>query len=214
MQRKERATINLNENYPVARSQAQGRIKIFEAVVKLLHEKAFRDITWGEIAKTAGVSEALIYQHYTDRRGLMFGVIEELLEQWQFMRRQLFRGIYGALNKLRSVIGYHITSFHQDRVFAKILLLEVRSYPLFFESRAYRLIQDYGGMILDIINEGIYSGEIRNDIDPKHIRQMVLGTIEHLCLPLIIFDREFSPDDLTDAACRIIFSGIGKKETP
>jgi TetR/AcrR family transcriptional regulator, fatty acid metabolism regulator protein len=200
----------LNEPYPVARSQAQGRIKIFESVVKLLHEKAFRDITWGEIAKTAGVSEALIYQHYTDRGGLMFGVIEELLEQWEFMRRQLFRGTYGALNKLRSLIGYHINSFHQDRVFAKILLLEVRSYPLFFESRAYRHIQDYGDMILDIINEGIFNKEIRDDIDPKHLRQTVLGTIEHLCLPYVIFDREFSPDELAHDAWRVIFSGIAK----
>ncbi len=104
-------------------------------------------------------------------------------------------------------------SFHQDRVFAKILLLEVRSYPLFFESRAYRHIQNYGDMILDIINEGIYSKEIRDDVNPKHIRQMVLGTIEHLCLPYIIFDREFSPDELADDAWRIIFSGIAKNPT-
>ncbi len=211
VQRKENKSHHPVENYSGMRPQAQGRIRIFEALVELFHEKAFRDITWGEIARTAGVSEALIYQHYKDKSGLLFTVIEELLEQSDLMRRQILKGTYGALNKLRLMIWNHFNSYNQDRVFVKILLLEVRSHPQFFESRAYQIIREYGGMILDIIQEGVYSGEIRNDVDPKHIRQMILGTVEHLVLPYVISDREFSPDELTDAACRIIFSGIEKK---
>ena len=53
------------------------------------------------------------------------------------------------------------------------------------------------------------SSEIRKDIVPEYARQIILGAIEHLCLPLVVFDREFSSDDITDEACKIIFNGIG-----
>ena len=208
----ERTNHNMNNadgpNFVSSKSRAAGWIKITAAVRKLLREKSYHDITWGEIARTAGVSEALIYQHFKDRPGLLCGVIEELLEAYVQEQRRNLQGTYGALNKLRRIIRSHIHSYNRDRVFARILLLEVRSYPLFFDSGAYRIIKDYGNMILEIVKEGIYSKEIRNDAAPEHMRQVVLGTIEHLCLPPIIFGREFSTDDLTDQACRIVFSGI------
>ena len=46
------------------------------------------------------------------------------------------------------------------------------------------------------------------DISSLHLRQMILGGIEHLCLPEIIFGREFSPDTLTEELCEFIFHGI------
>lgn len=191
-----------------ARSRAPGRIKISEAVLELLREKAYHEITWGEIARTAGVSEALIYQHFKDRNGLLCSLLEELLTIYVQELGQALHGIYGALNKLHQVIYSHVNSLNRDRVFAKILLLEIRSNPRYFESGAYRIVRNYGDMILDIIKEGVYYGEIRNDAAPEDIRQIVLGTIEHICLPYVVFGREFSPDDLADRACRIIFSGI------
>lgn len=198
-------------NAPSSRSKAAGWKKITAAVRKLLQEKSYHDITWGEIARTAEVSEALIYQHFKDRPRLLCRVIEELLEAYVQEQRQNLKGTYGALNKLRTIIRSHINTFNRDRVYAKILLLEVRSHPLFFESGAYQIIKEYGSMILEVIKEGVYNGEIGTEAAPEHIRQAILGTIEHLCLPLIIFGREFSTDEMTDTACRIIFSGIATK---
>ena len=191
-----------------SKSKAAGWIKITAAVRKLLQEKSYHDITWGEIARTAEVSEALIYQHFKDRPGLLCDVIEELLTAYVQEQRQNLTGTYGALNKLQRIIRTQIHTYNRDRVFAKILLLEVRSYPLFFDSGAYRIIKDYGNMILEIIKEGVYNGEIRKDVTPEHIRQLVLGTIEHFCLPHVIFGREFSTDELVDEACRLVFAGI------
>ena len=195
-------------SFPASKRKAPGRIKIANAVKKLLWEKSYSHITWGEIARTAGVSEALIYQHFGDREGLLCGVIGELLEEYILAQRQALQGTYGALNKLRRLIWSHLNQYNQDRVFAKILLLEIRGIPRFFESEAYQVIQEYGTIILEIIKEGVYNHEIRDDVQPEHIRQVILGTIEHLCMPKIVFNREFSSDELTDEACRIIFPGI------
>ena len=47
-----------------------GRIRLAQSLVALLEEKEFTAISAAEIAKHAGVTDALIYKYYKDKRGL------------------------------------------------------------------------------------------------------------------------------------------------
>jgi len=192
-------------------SDPPGKVKIAEALKILLREKDFNSITTADIARTAGVNEALIYRYFKDKRGLLHDVLAEYLEDYiekiEFDRK----GIKGAANKLRQLIWDTIYLYQQDRVFAKILLLEVRNFSGYFESETYQIVRHYGKALLNLIKEGAASGEFRDDISPSHIRQIILGCIEHLCLPAVIFHYDISPDKLTADICDVIFEGIVKK---
>ena len=59
----------ISEVTPVIHSFPPGRIKIVEAVKHLLENRDFQAITTAEIAKTAGVTEPLIYKYFKDKRG-------------------------------------------------------------------------------------------------------------------------------------------------
>lgn len=193
---------------PKARSQPPGRIKIMNALRSLLEEKEFSAITWAEIAKTAGVNEGLIYKYFKDSHNLLYQVLKELLEDYRARLVLEIKGIEGSLNRLRKLIWSTINFYSTDRVFARILLLEVRSFPDYYHSETYQLVTKYANMILEIIEEGIQAGEIRDDIPPKQLRQVVLGMIEHLCLPGLLFDRDMSPDILTQDICKVLYRGI------
>ncbi len=187
---------------------APGYIKIVGALKLLLKEKEFNAITWAEIARTAGVNEALIYKYFHDKRNLLYKVLRQFLEKYVAQVEEELKVTSGALNKLRKAIRAHFNAYSQDRIFAKILVLEVRNYPDYFKSETYELVKHWANSILEIIEEGVSNGEIRSDISSRHLRQMILGGIEHLCLPEIIFGREFSPDTLTEELCEFIFHGI------
>jgi len=195
---------------PKARSQPPGRIKIMNALKSLLEEKEFSAITWAEIAQTAGVNEGLIYKYFKDRRNLLHQILKEYLEGYIERFKFDLKGIEGALNKLRKLIWININMYSSNRVFAKILLIEVRNFPGYFHSETYHLVQDYANLILEIIEEGIQAGEIRDDIPSKHLRQVILGSIEHLCLPSLFFNKEIDPDVLTENLCKILFEPIKK----
>jgi AcrR family transcriptional regulator len=192
-------------------SDPPGKLKIAEALKILLREKDFNAITTVDISRTSGVNEALIYRYYKDKRGLLHDVLAEYLED--YVEKMAFdsKGIKGAANKLRKLIWDTINLYHQDRVFAKILLLEVRNFRGYFESDTYQIVRQYAKSMLNLIKEGVDNGEFRDDISPSHIRQIILGSIEHLCLPAVIFQSEISPDKLTDDICDVIFEGIVKK---
>jgi AcrR family transcriptional regulator len=185
-----------------------GRIRLAQSLVTLLEDREFGAISAAEIAKHAGVTDALIYKYYKDKRGLLHHVLSEYLLQFDHQLRMALKGVKGALNKLRKLIWTHINVYANNRVFAKILLLEVRNYPDYYKSETYELVKIYSDVVLEIIEEGISEGEIRGDISPKFMRQCILGSIENICLTGIVFNREISPDLLTEDLCEFIFNGI------
>ncbi len=185
-----------------------GRIKIAQALKSLLKEKEFSAITTAEIAKNAGVTEALIYKYFKDKRDLLHQILSEYLEQYRAQMGQDLKGIKGAFNKLRKLIWSHINVYATNRVFARILLIEVRNYPDYYKSETYSRVKEYSNIVLRIIEEGVRNGEIRADVPAKLIRHSILGSIEQVCLSGITFGKDINPDELTEQICEIIFRGI------
>ena len=190
------------------KSPPPGRIKIMQALKLLLERKEFGAVTTAEIAKQAGVTEALIYKYFKDKRDLLHQVLREYLEQYQVQVENDLKGIKGALNKLRKLIWSHINVYATNRVFAKILLIEVRNYPDYYKSETYSRVKEYSNIVLQIIEEGVADGEIRKDVPARLIRHSILGSIEQVCLSGITFDKDIDPDELTDQICEVIFKGI------
>lgn len=188
-----------------------GRIKITRALKSLLEKKEFGAITTAEIAKKAGVTDALIYKYFKDKRDLLHQVLSEYLEQYRTQITLDLKGIKGTFNKLRKLIWSHINVYATNRVFARILLIEVRNYPDYYRSETYGRVKEYSDTVLQIINEGIRNREIRDDLPPKLLRHSILGSIEQVCLSGIIFGKDINSDDLTEQLCEIIFKGIERK---
>ena len=188
-----------------------GRIKITGALKSLLERKEFSAITTAEIARKAGVTDALIYKYFKDKRDLLHQVLSEYLEQYRTQITLDLKGIKGALNKLRKLIWSHINVYATNRVFARILLIEVRNYPDYYKSETYGRVKEYSDIVLQIINEGIRNRKIRDDLPPRLLRHTILGSIEQVCLSGITFGKNIDPDDLTEQLCEFIFHGIERK---
>ncbi|MBT8364141.1 MAG: TetR/AcrR family transcriptional regulator [Deltaproteobacteria bacterium] len=201
------AANNTAKNFKTANLPA-GRIKIVESLKYLLEEKEFGAITTAEIARTAGVTEALIYKYFKDKRDLLHQILSEYLEQYRAQITQDLGGIKGVFNKLRKLIWSHINVYATNRVFAKVLLIEVRNYPDYYKSETYQRVKEYSDIVLHIIEEGVRNNEIRGDISPKLMRYGILGSIEQVCLSGITLDRNIDPDDLTEQLCEFFFKGI------
>lgn len=186
-----------------------GKVKIIEALKSLLEVKEFDSITTAEIARTAGVSEPLIYKYFKDKRDLLYVVLRHYLDRHLARFELDLKGIKGTTNKLRRLIWMHINVYASNRIIAKLLSLVVRGMPGFYTSETYDwIVTVYARTVLKVIEEGIANGEIRSDIPPKFIRQVLLGSLEHICLREVIFDKDIDPDELTDNLCKLLFRGI------
>jgi TetR/AcrR family transcriptional regulator, fatty acid metabolism regulator protein len=187
-----------------------GKLKIAEAMRSLLENRTFESITIAEIAATAGVTEGLLYKYFKDRRDLLHYVLKEHYQQFLVQINRDLQGIDGALNKLRKIVWSSIERYANHRVFARIILLEVRNSEGYFQSEAYALVQEFNRLVIGIINEGIAAGEIRDGLPPAYIRNALFGTIEHSCLNRILFNETVSTSEAAHCISDLLINGIKK----
>jgi len=185
-----------------------GKLKIIDAMRTLLDDRTFESLTISEIAVTAGVTEGLIYKYFKDKRDLLHHVLKEHYEHFLVQLDRDLQGIDGALNKLKKIIWSSIERYANHRVFARIILLEVRNSEEYFRSEAYALVRQYNRIIIDIINEGIANGEIRDTLPPASIRNAMFGAIEHSCLNRAIFNEPVSTNETAQVITELLFHGI------
>jgi len=188
-----------------------GGRKIIDAFIHLLRKKEFGSITTAEIAQVSGVNESLIYKYFGSKRDLLHSVLFYFVDEYVKDISITLGNIKGSLNKLRKVIWEHIDLYQHNLVFAKILLLEVRNYPGYFQTETYGVVKKYTECIRDIIEDGIREGEIKKEIPSWIIMQTIMAGIEHLSMPTLLFKKKLSTDDLTENFCKILFEGIKKK---
>ena len=189
-------------------SAPPSKFKLAQALKTLLEEKSFTAVTTAEISRTAGVNEALIYRHFKDKRGILHHILREYMQDFQAEIDRQLQVTRGALNKLQVLIRQHLRMYDSNRVFAKILLLEVRNFPGYFEGETYQHVKAHGRFLTAILNQGVESGEIRNDIPLSRLRNLILGGIEHAALAPVIFGRDMDVETQSKDLCTLIFSGI------
>jgi len=184
-----------------------GRIKIMKAFSLLMSEKDFHSITTAEIARTAEVTEGLIYKYFKDKKDLLYQVLNEHFFEFQAKIENRIANEKTCIEQLEVIIFSSLESYTANRIFSKILLLEVRNSLDFFESCAYEMVRKYTTTILSIIEKGIETGELKPETDPHILRKVILGAIEHACLGEIIFGREFDIDETSTGIANIVFNG-------
>lgn len=184
-----------------------GRIKIMRSFSELMKQKDFNSITTAEIARNASVTEGLIYKYFKDKRDLLYQVLNEHFTEFQARLESRVAGESGSIEQLEVIIFTSLESYAENRLFSKMLFLEVRNAPEFFSSSAYGMIKIYAATILEIIKTGIERGEIKADIDPYMLRKVILGAMEHACLGEIIFGRALDIDKSSSSISEIVFNG-------
>lgn len=200
----------LLEPRPLPKSGA----RLAEALKILLENKHFSSITTAEIAETAGANEALIYRYFNDKRGLLHHVLAEHLKTFILSLQIRMSRVKGAEPRIRELIRSTIRYYHSDVTVARILLVEVRNFPGYFESDTYHIVKSYARLVLELMREGIEAGILRSDISPSRIRDVVLGGLEHLCLRKVIFGHDTDVDSISDDLCEVIFAGIYRRKPP
>ena len=184
-----------------------GRQKIIEALTQLMHAKDFNSVTTAEIAEKAGVTEGLIYKYFNSKKDLLYQVLNDLFTQFNQTILKRIADKSSVIEQLEIIICSSIEYYTAHRVFARILLLEVRNSQDYFASEAYDRVRTYAHLILDAIRKGIGQGDIKPDIDPQILRKVIIGAIEHACLGEIIFSRELDAQAITQSISTIIFNG-------
>ncbi len=182
------------------------RKKILASATQVFSEKGFSDATISDIAKGADLVASGIYKHYSGKEEILFTIIEIFLTESFEKLSDHLEGIQGAENKLRKAIWFHCWNYARNKPLIKIVL-ESRSYLRFYRSLAYEAMRRYAALFTAVIREGMDLGEIGCLSSPELLRDMILGTVDHIAINWTIKDDPNTLDQ-ADGIFELIMSAV------
>ncbi|MGO4836503.1 TetR/AcrR family transcriptional regulator [Rhizobiaceae sp. 2RAB30] len=199
----------------VNRLPAERRIAdIMLAARAVFTEKGYSDALISDIAERAGVVEGSIYRFFTNKRDLLIRVVEHWYEEMIASDDEQFGGVRGTWNRIRFIIHHHLASIRREPALSRLVFQELRPDPEYRSTRLFQLNQAYTHRIIDVVKAGVAEGELRGDISPSLVRDMVYGCIEHRTWAFLRNEGEFELDATADGITDIVYRGLVADRKP
>ncbi len=188
--------------------------EIMVAARRVFCSKGYEAASTAEIAVAAGVVEGTLYRYFPTKRDLLIKVVEEFYEGILSDYEAQLKGVRGTWNRLRFMIWKHLSVMHGDPDMCRLIVHELRPWPEYRRSSIFSLNQRYTQSTLAVIREGIASGEFREDVPLRIVRDMIFGAAEHHTWAHLRKEGEFSPDAAADAITNLVYQGLERRANP
>ncbi len=186
--------------------------QILQAAEQVFAQKGFHDATIADVARQAKVSEATIYEYFPSKEELLFLIPGATARRGKENLEHVLRLIRSAADKIRAFIYDHLNFYQNHPDYASVSMLILKPNRKFVETEAYKDVQELARVLLQVIKEGMASGEFRSDIDPYLVRSAILGTIEHLVVRRVLLGKPEDLVKLADPLTDLIIGGIRTRE--
>lgn len=159
------------------------RKKLLTAALELFSRQGYRGTTTREIARRAGVSEALLFRHFPNKEDLYWSVLEEqcAVSTGRQNLDTLFRAGQDDTATFAAIAGDLLTrNFSDSRLYRLLLFCALEDHELshrFFR----RYIWDYYTGVAEHIRRRIAEGAFR-DVDPMLAARAFIGMVLHYFL--------------------------------
>lgn len=210
--------ITVTEDAPIVKKEPASKLKILAVAMDLFARRGFKGTTTAEIARQAGVNEAIIFRHFPAKGDLYAAILNAKIENesTRVIIEAAECDCLPVIDALKLVGERFFQACKNDPIFLRLYYFSaLEGHELassFYEKFASRL----NALVAKLIDRGIRDGIFR-EVDTQMAARCYIGSLRsHLLV------RELFPDfeDKTDheAIVRgftdIFLRGIGAESSP
>jgi TetR/AcrR family fatty acid metabolism transcriptional regulator len=153
---------------------------ILDAAKGAFADKGFEGTSIAGIARIAQISDGLVYRYFRNKRELLYEVLRKFYERILLdLETQVFK--HGAFSaRLEALIRRHLEVFVSDTDLCRLFISEVRTASDYEGSSIQELNRLYTSVLIRIVKDAVKTGEVRPEVNPKLLRDVIFGAIEHL----------------------------------
>lgn len=193
----------------ISAERMQGRIDaIVDAASAVFAAKGYEAASIAEIARRAEVSDGLIYRYFSNKRDLLYRVLEAFYERVVAALEKEVAKDAGFEDRLHALVRRHLGNFVADRELCRLFLSEVRVASDYKGSTIQALNRRYASVLTGLIEAGIAAGEVKADASARLIRDVIFGAIEHIAWPYVNGDGKLDVEATAHSVTALICGGI------
>ncbi len=187
------------------------KISVLEVAERLFAEKGFYETTIADLSEESGVHEASIYSYFRSKKNILFKLQTNYLEKAIYSLHEHFQGMKEPGSKLRKAIWHYLADMINNPHYAMTLMMAMRENPELYSSKDAKLLKDYSRLISNIIVDGQSEGVFRDDISPRLIKNMVLGTSVFAAFHSVVNKAPFDPNEMSDVIFQLVYNATCAK---
>ncbi|WP_380874785.1 hypothetical protein ACFB49_01320 [Sphingomonas sp. DBB INV C78] len=184
---------------------------LLDAATTQFGEKGYDATSISGIARAAGVSDGLIYRYFTDKRALLSAVLERLFERIIERTTTAVHRVAGFDNRLEQFITSQLSIFQEEPDLCRLYIRELRNSGNFRGSPLFHMTKRYTDLLVHIVEEGVQAGEVAEDTDPRMLRDVLFGGIEHIALHLLVGGQPLEVPETSKRLAHMFVAGVGKR---
>jgi len=186
-------------------------IAILQAALKVFGTLGYEETTISKIARAANLSEATIYEYFTSKEGVLFSLPDYYTAKEIKKMRDIEHYLHGAKAKMRALIQAYLEFYENNSLYSSVALLSLKGNRNFIKSKGYIAVREATHIVIEIFEEGIKEGVFRDDLDKYIVRNLVIGTIEHLAIQWVLLNRPKRITDYIEVIYDMVIRAIEKR---
>jgi AcrR family transcriptional regulator len=171
-------------------------------------QKGYAGASIVEIARASGIADGTVYKYFTNKQDLLFHVMRQFYEG---LIADVESGIarHEALAaRLRYLVRRQIEAFIEDADLCRLFIREVRTADDYPDSPLHDLNRRYTSIVVRMLDAGIARGEVRADVEPRLVRDVLYGAIEHVAWRMVSRGGRLRIEQTADQILAIVLHGV------
>jgi AcrR family transcriptional regulator len=192
---------------------SERRAALVALAAELFAERGYRATTVREIAEAAGVLSGSLYHHFDSKESIIDELLSSYLDELLAQYRAIVSEGGSSIDVLGRLVHAAFGSFDRHRAAITVFQNE-RSYLLQFPRFAYlaKNEQAVSRIWMKVIREGVASGDLRDDLDPKLAHRYVRDAI-WVAVRWYRPGGRLSSSQLADQYLTLMLDGMRARET-
>jgi TetR/AcrR family fatty acid metabolism transcriptional regulator len=181
---------------------------ILAAATRVFAEKGYSNASITEIAQAADISDGLIYKYFANKRDLLEHVLTSFYQRTiADLEAKVAKG-RNFEERLYILVSEHLSTFIADTDLCRLFISEVRTASDYRGSAIQQLNRRYTSVLIKIVDDGIADGEVQGDLDPRLVRDMLFGAIEHSSWRHINGSRPLDVPRIAQSMTDVLLNGL------
>jgi len=201
---------------PANQSQKDKKDQIIAAAAHVFAQKGYAGSSVADIALKAEIGKGTIYAYFDSKEDLFFAVFEWFILQTGTAAKVSVAYLGGSATERLEVLSDSIMNTWDEVKDVFNLTVEfwaASSSSLMrdrFKGAFRRLYENFRGLVVLLIRDGIERGEFRADVDPASIAAALVGTWDALFLQAW-FDKNFEPLMTANNFLKVVIRGLSNE---
>lgn len=184
---------------------------IFRAAAKLFAKKGFNGVSMREISELSGVTKPTIYYYFGNKEGIYTALIKEALTYHTEDLKQISRLTIPVKQKLVELMKrrFQVSVRHPELTkFVLEVFHHHENLPCFkgFKNE----VESHGKIFMDMIQDGIISGEFGASAKPELAVQVIGGVLMHFLMAQLNHREQILSDQLAEEIVELLFKGLNE----